>query len=118
MMDHLTARGVRILTEAKLIDAGQSSVTVNDPAGSQQLPYDRILLAIGRVPLIDELELDKADVDHDRHGIVVDAYNQTSSRAIWAIGDCVKDNPKFTHWSNNQGRILVQNLLSPVIWWK
>jgi len=46
-----------------------------------------LLVASGRSPNVEELELDAAGVAHDRHGIGVDERLRTNIPGIWAAGD-------------------------------
>jgi pyruvate/2-oxoglutarate dehydrogenase complex dihydrolipoamide dehydrogenase (E3) component len=50
------------------------------------------------------MSLQQAGITYQNTGISVDKYNRTNIKNIFAIGDCVAGNPKFTHWANNEGR--------------
>ena len=70
-----------------------------------------ILIATGRVPNIDTLQLEKAGITYDRAGIPVSAGLRTSNRRVYAIGDVVKDGPKFTHAAGYHAGVVVRNAL-------
>ncbi|MCB0322332.1 MAG: mercuric reductase [Bdellovibrionales bacterium] len=71
---------------------------------------ERILVATGRVPNIDELNLAAVGVEYASHGILVDDFLQTTSSGIFAAGDvCMKE--RFTHAADFSARIAVQNAL-------
>lgn len=84
------------------------------PNGAHSVEVDAILLAVGRVPNVEQLGLDKVGVKSDKTGVVVDDYLQTSNRDILAAGDvCVAT--KFTHVADFSARIALQNaLFSPL----
>jgi glutathione reductase (NADPH) len=63
-----------------------------------------------------ELLLENAGIIFSNKGIRVDKYNRTSAKNIFAIGDCVENNPMFTHWANNEARGVIRNIL--VSFWK
>ncbi|OBI80608.1 FAD-containing oxidoreductase [Mycobacterium sp. E740] len=70
-----------------------------------------LLVAVGRIPNTDDLELDKAGVETDARGyIVVDDQLRTNVEHIWAMGDC-NGKGAFTHTSYNDFEIVAANLL-------
>ena len=71
---------------------------------------DRLLIAAGRAPNIDALNLPAAGVAFTSEGVVVDDRLRTSNRRIFAAGDvCSKF--KFTHAADALARIVIQNAL-------
>lgn len=78
---------------------------------ASEIAFDKILVALGRTPNIDVLNLDNVWVKYDKKWIFVDKYNRTNKKHIFAIGDCVAWNPQFTHWANNEGRGVIRNIL-------
>lgn len=78
---------------------------------------DRVLMALGRRPAIDDLTtvpggLAALGIRVGRQGIVTDAAHRTTRRGVYAIGD-VGERAKFTHAANAQGRRLVRHLTLP-----
>jgi pyruvate/2-oxoglutarate dehydrogenase complex dihydrolipoamide dehydrogenase (E3) component len=73
-------------------------------------PGDRILIAAGRVPNIDSLELPAAGVAFTTEGVTVDDHLRTTNRRIFAAGD-VCSRFKFTHAADALARIVVRNAL-------
>jgi glutathione reductase (NADPH) len=56
--------------------------------GRRLTPYDAVIWAIGRVPAVEDLGLDRAGVALDAYGfIVTDKYQVTSGEGIYAVGD-------------------------------
>jgi pyruvate/2-oxoglutarate dehydrogenase complex dihydrolipoamide dehydrogenase (E3) component len=79
---------------------------------SQRLVVDEILVAIGRMPAIDGLNLEHAEVKYDRKkGISTNDYLQTSHPHIYAAGD-VSSPYKFTHISQELSKMAVMNALN------
>ncbi|GGN55780.1 FAD-dependent oxidoreductase [Oceanobacillus indicireducens] len=71
-----------------------------------------LLLATGRKPYTEGLELAKAGVEVDDNGaIIVDDYLRTSNRQIWALGD-VNGGPQFTYISLDDYRIVRDQILT------
>lgn len=78
-----------------------------------QLPVDAILVATGRAPNVDDLDLEAAGVRYDaRRGVSVDAYLRTSTPHIYAAGD-VTGGYRFTHAAALDARVAVRNALFP-----
>jgi len=97
----------QVVDRVRMTDDGIQVTTANaDVVG------DRLLIATGRRPVVDDLDLDRAGVEMTRDGIVVDANLRTSQRHILAAGD-VTGGPQFTHYAGWQGAIAVRNALIP-----
>ncbi|GIW02046.1 mercuric reductase [Roseiflexus sp.] len=93
-------------------NAGNSIVlTVTTPDGERTITGSHLLVATGRVPNSDRLNLAAAGVAVDRRGnITVDERLATNVPGIYAVGD-VTGGPAFTHISYDDFRILKTNLL-------
>jgi mercuric reductase len=75
----------------------------------RQLSVSRLLLASGRVPNVEELELEAIGVETSRAGIVVDGRMRTSVDGVWAAGD-VNGLAPFTPVAQYQARIAVEDM--------
>src|SRR5437899_9240266 len=74
---------------------------------------DEILLALGRQPNVEGLNLEAAGIKSDNRGIKVDDYLQTSASNILAIGDVI-GGYLFTHVAVYQAGVAVRNALVPI----
>ena len=80
-------------------------------AGATPIAGTHLLMAVGRRPNTDDLDLDRAGIETDRRGyIVVDDQLRTNVEHIWAMGDC-NGRGAFTHTSYNDFEIVAANLL-------
>jgi pyruvate/2-oxoglutarate dehydrogenase complex dihydrolipoamide dehydrogenase (E3) component len=71
-----------------------------------------VLLAVGRTPNTDELNLAAAEIEIDERGYIkVDETLETSVRNVYALGDC-NGRGAFTHTAYNDYEIVADNLLS------
>ncbi|GHO56949.1 mercuric reductase [Ktedonobacter robiniae] len=108
--------GVEVFLQTKLKrvakDAnGKIHLTVETPEGERTLVGSHLLLAPGRVPNTDKLNLAATDVEANEHGLIqVNDKLETNVSGIYAIGD-VKGGPAFTHISYDDFRILRTNLI-------
>jgi len=80
------------------------------PLGEQTIEASDILVAAGRTPNTAGIGLELAGVALDAHGyIAVNDRLETSAPDVWAIGECA-GSPQFTHVSENDFRIIWDNL--------
>jgi len=108
--------GVRLLCcgrDLKLQGGAESKVrfTVDSHDKGYDEPIDKLLVAVGRAPNVDELGLDVVGVAYDAHsGVQVNDRLQTTNPAIYAAGDICSPY-KFTHAADFMARIVIQNAL-------
>lgn len=107
----LRADGVDVRTGTEL----ESIAPATGGGGSAALstgdavPFDRILVALGRTPRVDDLDVAAARVRLDDRGYIeVDGSLRTSNRRVWAAGD-VTGLPAFTHLAGVGGSTAATN---------
>jgi pyruvate/2-oxoglutarate dehydrogenase complex dihydrolipoamide dehydrogenase (E3) component len=89
---------------------GTIRVAVKQAGETQETIVDQLLIAVGRAPNVDGLNLESVNVNFDRKGIEVNDNLQTTNPRIYAAGDiCSKY--QFTHAADFQARIVIQNAL-------
>lgn len=110
----LAADGVRIHAGARIgsvaIRDGLRVLALSTPDGETELSAEQLLVATGRVPNLESLNLQAAGVDHGSNGIRTDERLRTSNSRVYAIGD-VNGRYAFTHASDAQARLVVPNAL-------
>jgi pyruvate/2-oxoglutarate dehydrogenase complex dihydrolipoamide dehydrogenase (E3) component len=110
----MTSDGVTLVLSATVAGVGQHGgdivVRVEQSGGHQELACDRLLVAVGREPNINGLDLVAAGVAFDKTGVIVDDRLRTSNRRVFAAGD-VCSPFKFTHAADATARIVIQNAL-------
>ncbi|MGE8079927.1 FAD-dependent oxidoreductase [Peribacillus loiseleuriae] len=108
----LEKKGIEIHLQArsKKIEGDQLVIEFTNEGAEKIFQSDAILLATGRKPNTDGLQLEKAGVKTGkRKEIVVDSQLRTSTPHIFAIGD-VKGGPQFTYVSLDDYRIVADQL--------
>jgi pyruvate/2-oxoglutarate dehydrogenase complex dihydrolipoamide dehydrogenase (E3) component len=75
----------------------------------RELRGDRLLVATGRRPRIEDLGLETVGIKADAHGVPVDSRLQAAER-LWAVGD-VNGIWQLTHVGKYQGEIVAANIL-------
>jgi pyruvate/2-oxoglutarate dehydrogenase complex dihydrolipoamide dehydrogenase (E3) component len=113
VMNVLSAEGVVFYLNAALIrvkDRGvEKEVTIRNGQGNQMnLRAETILVAMGRAPNIDGLDLEAAGIETDRKGIMVDNRLRTNQKHIYAAGD-VTGAYQYTHAAGYEGGIVISN---------
>ncbi len=113
----LQADGVRVVPNAdvKMVTRQGSRTRVwVEVEGRDREPVDcdAILLAAGRVPNVEGLDLEAAGVAHNARGIVVDDRLRTSQPHIFAAGD-IAGGLRFTHVADLHARTIARNILVP-----
>ncbi|BDB24190.1 mercuric reductase [Cupriavidus sp. TA19] len=111
----LAGEGVEIRLNANCLSARREgngiAVGLDCTDGSRNVQGSHLLLAVGRVPNTDDLQLDKAGIEADDRGYIkVDEQLQTNVPGIWALGDC-NGRGAFTHTSYHDYEIVAANLL-------
>lgn len=86
--------------------------TENGSGTSETIIGDAVLVAAGRIPNVEKLNLEAAGVEVNRRGIVVNEKLQSSVPHIWAAGD-IAGSYQFTHTADFMARTLVGNILKP-----
>ena len=108
--------GLEVLLETRPVSVkqlakGNIQLTVQSKTGERTLNGSHLLMAAGRIPNSDWLNLDAAGIQTDKRGFIqVNERLETNVPGIYALGD-VKGGPAFTHISYDDFRIIRTNLL-------
>ncbi|WP_053986038.1 FAD-dependent oxidoreductase [Niameybacter massiliensis] len=112
----LEKKGINFVLNSKVdaFENKEDEVVVNytNKVSNEQMQLigDAVLIATGRKPNTEELNLQAAGVEvNERGAVVVDSRLQTSAPHIWALGD-VNGGPQFTYISLDDFRIVKDNL--------
>jgi pyruvate/2-oxoglutarate dehydrogenase complex dihydrolipoamide dehydrogenase (E3) component len=107
--------GIEVVFNAQPLRVTRSSRGIDlpfrSPGSTVEVTVDAVIVAVGRRPNVEGLNLEAAGVSYDaRHGVQVNDLLQTTNRHIYAAGDvCLKW--KFTHAADAAARIVIQNAL-------
>ena len=110
----LRGEGIRLELGAKLLRAAGSSegktIFYERSGATGAVAGDVILLAAGRLPNVEGLDLERAGIAWSKQGIQVDDRLRTTNPRVYAVGD-VAARWQFTHLADAQARIALQNAL-------
>ena len=109
----MEAAGVRLLCcgkELQIKNDGGIRLMVESHGKAYDEPVDQLLVAVGRAPNVEHLNLAAVGVAFDQKGVTVNARLQTTNPMIYAAGD-VCSPFQFTHAADFMARIVIQNAL-------
>jgi len=111
----LEAEGIQVRTGADCVGFARHpdgiSVNVTCAADAPDVVATDVLMAVGRTPNTDDLDLQAAGITSDEQGYVTVNYRlETATPGIWALGDC-NGHGAFTHTAVNDYEIVAANLL-------
>lgn len=101
--------GVRVERMEKT-DNGGVKIFVSKDGETGELVGSHLLIAAGRKPNIDGLNLEAAGIKYERQGIKVNSKLKTSNGRVYAIGD-VAGGLQFTHVANYHAGIVIRQAL-------
>lgn len=115
VQQQFAAEGIRVLlqTKAERVELINGKKLVW--AGEEKIAVDQILVAAGRQPNVESLNLEAAGVKMGKSGVKVNNKLQTTNPRIYACGDVI-GGYQFTHVASYQANVVLKNaLFLPVI---
>ena len=115
LLDLMREEGIEVLVQAevqKITGRSGTGIALQVRVGTTQrtLSASDILVATGRTPNTDRLDVAKAGVELDARGYIrVNDRLQTSAVDVWATGECA-GSPQFTHVGEDDCRVVLDNL--------
>lgn len=112
---HFKKTGIRCETGAKAENirknANSVTLTVTLANGNkEEMTFDKLLVAVGRKPITENIGLENTKAQLDRGFVKVDAYQRTGEPGLYAIGDIVAGTPQLAHVATAEGMIAVGNI--------
>jgi len=117
LVDEMSAIGVTWVQGeiAELSGSADGLKTAKLKSGAEHSGYDEIIFAIGRSPVTDTLNLDKAGVEVTARGeVVVNDASETSAEGVYAVGDIITGAIQLTPVAIAAGRLLSDRLFNGV----
>ncbi len=111
VLEKLRAEGVEDVEGAMVERIGDRVGAVEvEVKGGTLFVGTHLLMAVGRAPNLERLNLAAAGVDHDRRGVTVDDRLRSSNRRVLAIGD-VAGRGQFTHLAGYHAGVVIRSML-------
>jgi dihydrolipoamide dehydrogenase len=107
--------GIRVETGARVENVQKTDTGVRVSATlaggeKEDFEVERLLVAVGRKPLTENIGLDRTRVELDRGFIKTDPFQQTAEPGIYAIGDVVAGTPQLAHVASMEGMVAVAHI--------
>jgi pyruvate/2-oxoglutarate dehydrogenase complex dihydrolipoamide dehydrogenase (E3) component len=107
----LRREGIEIIEGVQVEQvSGRTGAIELQVSGGTIFAGTHLLVATGRLPNLDRLDLDRAGIRHTRAGITVDARLRSSNRRVHAIGD-VAGQGQFTHLAGYHAGVIIRSML-------
>jgi dihydrolipoamide dehydrogenase len=94
---------------SKVLSYGADGVRFVKDGKEQTAAAERVLVAVGRRPIVEGLGLEAAGVDFDRKGVKVDDRMRTNVPGIWAAGD-ITGRSMLAHAASRMGEVAVADM--------
>ncbi len=111
----VSEQGIEVVTSAKVtrVEGGETKTVVAEVGGQERrFPAAEVLVATGRRPVLDGLDIDKAGIQRDERGnLVLDDELRTTNSKVFAAGD-VTGAPQFVYVAATQGTLAADNAVS------
>jgi pyruvate/2-oxoglutarate dehydrogenase complex dihydrolipoamide dehydrogenase (E3) component len=108
--DGIDVRTATTVESVSLTGHGEKSLRLRPAGHGADVAVDEILVAVGRRPNVEDLDLAKAGIGGDARGVEVDARLRTRNRRVFSAGDvCLPQ--RFTHAADAAARIVIRNAL-------
>ena len=106
----LEKQGVEFYMQSAVKKIADGCVTFERKGKEQSVEADKVLMAVGRRPVVEGYGLENTTIEYDARGIVVDDNMQTNVPGVYAIGD-VNARMMLAHAATMQGLHVVNHIL-------
>jgi len=114
VLDALVRDGVKLRTGVEIAKVGRVlakiKVVLATPAGAATIEGSHLLIAAGRQPNLEDLELDVAGIRTTPRGIILDSSLRTTNKRVYAVGD-VTGGPSSAHVANHHAGLVIRHAL-------
>ncbi len=117
ILNFLKEEGIRFrlntsCSQGRMNEDGSVTVKLDCEQGEPEISGSHILIAVGRKPNTDTLNLEAGGIETDERGYIeTDDYLETNVKGVYALGDC-NGKGAFTHTSYNDYEIIAGNKYS------
>lgn len=117
LLNTLNNEGIIFKENTTIKDIMLNEKDININLETEVITGSHLLIATGRKPNIEKLNLEKATVEYTKHGIKVGDDLRTSNKSIYAIGD-VTGGAGFTHKAGYDAGIIIRRIVFGMFWAK
>jgi pyruvate/2-oxoglutarate dehydrogenase complex dihydrolipoamide dehydrogenase (E3) component len=111
VVEQLRSDGIELLPDHRVLRAEPECTLVVEQQGVRRsIAGSHLLIATGRKPSLDGLDLDCAGIEHNRDGIRTDCKLRSSNKRIYAVGDAA-GRGQFTHVAGAHAGLVIRHAL-------
>lgn len=103
-------KGVKFHLNTKVVEVTKDGVIVEKSGKTETISADRVLVSVGRRPIINNLGLDKLNIELLKNGVNVNKHMQTSHPHVYAAGD-VTGFSLLAHTAIREGEVAISHIL-------
>jgi glutathione reductase (NADPH) len=116
LVDASRASGITITTgfdTSSIEKAGEAYIVHGGAGGAQRIEADLVVNCAGRVPDLDDLDLEAGKVTRSEHGIAVNSFLQSiGNPRVYAIGDACGAGPQLAPVVDMEAAVAAENILN------
>ena len=111
--EQFTKEGITVLNDRNITNVQNHNNNVIIQTNMEEvIVSEKLLLAAGRTPNTETLDLHKAQIKTSNKGIIVNKYLQTNQKNIFAVGD-INGHYLLSHAAMHQGMLALMNSITP-----
>jgi len=110
LLNNYKKKGVDFRLSAKVTEITDKEVIFETKEGRQAVPFDKVLVSIGRRPSTEGLGLENIGVETERGRVITDEYMQTNIPGVYAVGD-VNGVSMLAHTAYREAEVCINNIL-------
>jgi len=105
-----TKKGIAFLLKTKVVEVSATAVTVERNGKTESLPTDKVLISVGRRPVLEGYGLEGLNLVQENRRLKVNAFMQTSHPRIYAVGD-ITGHSMLAHTAIREGEVAVNHMV-------
>jgi dihydrolipoamide dehydrogenase len=86
------------------------AVTFTVDGKQQKLEAEKVLVAVGRAPMTENIGIEKTKIELDRGSVKIDQFMRTAEPGVYAVGDIVVGLPQLAHAGAMEGIVAVTHI--------
>ena len=109
LRSYFSKLGVTVNTNAKVLEIRDHSLVYSLKDEEKEESFEKIMMAIGRRPNIENIGLEEIGISYGRKGIIVNDYFETNIPNHFAIGDC-NGKIMLAHYAEFAGKVVLDHI--------
>jgi dihydrolipoamide dehydrogenase len=103
-------KGIAFHLDSKVTEVSSTQVVFEKNGKTETLPAEKVLVSVGRKPIVEGLGLEKLNIAFTQKGIQVNEFMQTSHPKVYASGD-ITGFSMLAHTAIREGEVAIENII-------